>query len=50
MTYSETKTVTIRDGSRRITQPRDWQFTNHSTSAWPVVLHCEVVHDNFFPT
>jgi hypothetical protein len=33
-----------------MTQPHNWQFTNISTAAWPVVLHCEVVHDNFFPT
>ena len=45
-----TKTVVIRDGLIRMTQPHNWQFTNISTAAWPVVLHCEVVHDNFFPT
>jgi hypothetical protein len=44
-----TKTV-IRDGSVETTQPHNWQFTNISTAAWPAVLHCEVVHDNFFPT
>jgi hypothetical protein len=42
------KTVAIRlDG---MTQPLNRQFTNTSTSARQVVLHCEVVHDNFFPT
>jgi hypothetical protein len=30
------------------TQPRSGQFTNHTMSAWLVVLHCQVVHDNFF--
>jgi len=38
------------DWLRRMTQPRHGQFTNISTAPWPVVLHCEVVHDNFFPT
>jgi len=50
MTRNETKAVTTPDGLVPMTQPPDWQFTNISTSAWPAVLHCEVVHDNFFPT
>ena len=50
MTRSELKRSSFRDGSIRMTQPHNWQFTNISTAAWPVVLHCEVVHDNFFPT
>jgi len=36
--------------SFQFTQPRTSQFTNHSMSAWPLVLHCKVVHDNLFPT
>jgi hypothetical protein len=50
MTHGGTQAVTIRDGSLKVTQPLHGQFTNHSTLAWPVVLHCEVVHDNLFPT
>jgi len=50
MTRSETKAVTISDGLVPMTQPHNWQFTNIIMAAWPVVLHCEVVHDNFFPT
>jgi hypothetical protein len=50
MTHGGTQAVTNRDGSMRMTQPRHGQFTNHSMSARPVVLHCKVVHDNLFPT
>jgi hypothetical protein len=49
MTHRGAKTIAIEGLFDGVTQPFDWQFAKvlHQLA---VVLHCKVLHDNFFPT